>query len=186
MTQESPVFVILLFMIAIGVAMCWIVNISLARSPKFAGDPHGNQTGDGAPLFEKVELPLPTIEAYRERFAHGPIGLWDDTIDDYMGMGFAGISGKSSETLFRADGTGRFVSEDEEIRFVWRSIGDRIVEVRCLEHIPPLENYSAEELAEDRQWHRVEYDFMIPTYMQCPVIFDIVRKTQSRIPDESM
>lgn len=183
MTHESPVLVILLFMIAIGIAMYWIVNISSARSPQLMGDRNGNQTVGGTPLYEQVELPLPTVEAYRQRFANGPVGLWVDTIDDYMGMGFAGISGKSSETLFRDDGSGRFVSEYEEIRFAWRNIGDRVIEVQCLEHIPPLEGYTEEELAEDRQWHCVEYDFMIPSYLKCPVIFDLNEATQSRVLD---
>ena len=181
MTQAVPVLVIVLFMIAIGVAMRWIVIVSSAREPNLASDPEGHETGDGAPLYEEVELPLPTIEAYRERFAHGPVGLWVATIDDYMGMGFAGVSGKSSETLFRDDGTGRFVSEYEEIHFAWRCLGDRVIEVQCLEHIPPVEVYTDEELAEDRQWHRVEYDFMIPSYLKCPVIFDVAHDTSARI-----
>lgn len=183
MTQASPVLVIVLFMIAIGVAMRWIVILSSARPSKLATDPNGTATGDCAPLYEEVELPLLTIEAYRERFAHGPIGLWVDTIDDDMGMGFAGVSGKSSETLFRDDGTGRFVSEDEVIHFAWRCLGDRVIEVQCLEHIPPLEGYTEEELAEDRQWHRVEYDFMVPRYLKRPVIFDVGRETQTRVLD---
>ncbi len=183
MTQASPFLVIVLFMLGIGVAMRWIVIVSSARSSKLASDPAGNDVGDAEPLYEEVELPLPTIEAYRERFFHGPVGLWVDTIDDDMGTGFAGVSGKSSETLFRDDGTGRFVSEYEEIRFAWRSIGDRVIEVQCLEHIPPLEGYTDEELAEDRQWHRVEYDFMVPRYLKRPGIFDVGRETQTRVLD---
>lgn len=122
-------------------------------------------------------LPPPTIDEYRRKFCSAPIGTWTDCIDEQIGLGFSGVSGKFSETIFTDDGKGRWRCEDEEVVFDWQPVGERTIRVRCLEHIPPLEGWTDEELEEDRQWHHVEYDFMLPQYTRQPVIYDVEPKS---------
>lgn len=141
-----------------------------------------------------VELPRPSmirtdlraramIDEYRARYSLAPIGVWDDCVDKYFGIGFAGCTGHSSKAIFANDGSGQCIGEDETVHFVWKSVGDRVVEVRCVERIPPLENCTAEELEEDSQWHRVEYDFIVPTYLSTPVIYDVQDHNRAAILD---
>jgi hypothetical protein len=115
---------------------------------------------------------LAMIEEYRGRFSSAPIGTWVDCIDNFMGMGFSGVSGKFAQATFLEDGTGSTADEDERLLFEWKRVGDRIIDVRCIEHIPALEGWTEEELEEDRQWHRVEYDFVVPAAVNVPTIVD--------------
>src|SRR5690242_193989 len=79
---------------------------------------------------------LAMIEDYRKRFSSAPIGIWDDCIDEFIGMGFGGVSGKFSQSQIRQDGTGTSEDEDETIKFEWRPVRERVIEVRCIERIP--------------------------------------------------
>lgn len=129
---------------------------------------------------------LQIIEEFRRQFSNGPIRHWTDCIDAYMGDGFSGLTGHFAETIFTGDGRGRWVNEDETILFEWRSAGVRTLEIRCLEHIPPLEDCTEEELAEDKMWHCIEFDFVVPRYVGQPVIFDFDPAVAHMIQDGTL
>ena len=126
---------------------------------------------------------LAMIEEFRVRFSSAPIGVWDDCVDSYFGMGFAGVTGHSSRATFTQDGKGQCIGENETVHFIWQSVSDRVIDVRCVERIPPLENWTSEEIEEDQQWHRVEYDFVVPQYVNVPVIFDVEDRNRAKILD---
>ncbi|MDB5343043.1 MAG: hypothetical protein JWP89_1420 [Schlesneria sp.] len=121
---------------------------------------------------------LAMVGEYRRRFSSAPIGTWVDCIDNFIGMGFSGVSGKFSDSVFFEDGTGTTADADERILFEWRAVGDRVIELRCIEHIPALEGWTEQEYEEDRQWHRVEYDFVVPTEVNVPTIVDAEQLTK--------
>lgn len=123
------------------------------------------------------------IADHRQRFSSAPLGVWGDCIDEWMGFGFGGVSGKFSATTFTADGKGLWEGEYESIRFEWRTIGERVIEVRCMEHIPAPEGWTDEEMAEDQQWHRVAYDFVVPKLVGRPTIFDVDERDVTQILD---
>jgi len=168
----EPLLLILLSVLASGLFL-WCV-VALGAS---------NKTDDELraallTLCEEIRaqqpiLPPPTVDDYRRCFSAAPIGVWTDCIDEQIGLGFSGVSGKFSQTTFTDDGTGRWICEDEEIVFEWRTVGERTIEVRCVEHVPMVEGWTEEELEEDGRWHRLEYDFMIPDDVRQPVIYDV-------------
>lgn len=122
------------------------------------------------------------IADYRARFSAAPIGVWVDCIDEFMGIGFAGVSGKYCWTEIREDGTGTTADEAETIKFEWRPIRERVIEVRCIERIPAPEGWTEEEIAEDRQWEQVEYDFVVPELVHQPTITDVYRPREGDVP----
>jgi len=122
------------------------------------------------------------IEDYRNRFSSAPIGVWIDCIDDFVGIGFGGVSGKFSHTEVHQDGTGSSADEDETIKFEWRRVRERVIEVRCIDRIPAPDNWTAEEIAEDRQWQQVEYDFVVPELVNVPTITDVYRTDDANFP----
>lgn len=126
------------------------------------------------------------IEEYRARYSTAPIGIWIDCVDEYYGCGFGGLTGNCSKAIFKEDGTGQCSGKYETILFQWRTVGERVIEVRCFEHIPPLEGYTEDEIAEDQQWYRVEYDFVVPQYVNEPAIFDVTSHKSASILDGSI
>lgn len=121
------------------------------------------------------------IDEYRRRFSSGPVGVWVDCYDEFMGTGFRSFSGKKSEITFGADGTGRSLDEEETIVFEWRAVGDRVIEVRCVERIPAPQGWSDEEFTEDREWRRLEYDFLVLKEVDAPSIFEVGNENARQI-----
>jgi hypothetical protein len=124
---------------------------------------------------------LALIDEYRRRFSSAPIGMWVDCYDEFMGSGFGGVSGKFGETVFLADGTGRSADEYETTAFEWRPVSHRVIEVRCVERIPGANGGAVEKCGEHQPWQRVEYDFVVPRFVNVPTIFDATAGNAIRI-----
>src|SRR5690348_9471664 len=73
--------------------------------------------------FEQSSL----IAKYTEKFAAGPIGVWQTELDYRMGWGFSGLTTSLIQAVeFRANGTGRLTTNCGELstdEFLWRSRG---------------------------------------------------------------
>ena len=120
------------------------------------------------------------VEVYRRRFSSGPVGVWVDLFDEVMGIGFSGMTGHFDRTSFFADGTGKAESEYEIIAFEWRSIGNRVIEVRSVERSDIEGGQLGERTIEVEPWQRVEYDFVVPRCVNAPIIFDAAADTALR------
>ena len=123
------------------------------------------------------------LAEYRARFSASPVGVWVDSVDDYFGIGFGGCTGNTSRAVFTNDGNGQCSGRDETVIFVWKSVSDRVIDVRCVERIPPSEGYTYEELEEERQWNRIAYDFVVPKYANVPVIYEATDLTNRSLLD---
>jgi hypothetical protein len=144
-----------------------------------------NPAREIAPIKTDPES-LSLVDEYRRRFSSAPIGVWLDCYDELMGTGFGGVSGKFEETTFFPDGTGRANGEYEAITFQWRPVGDRVIEVRCVECVAAANGGTVEKCAEDQHWQRVEYDFIVPRFVNVPTIFDVTAGAANRIADGSI
>ena len=125
---------------------------------------------------------LAMIEDYRKRFSSALIGVWVDCIDQFIGIGFGGVSGKFSRTEVREDGTGCSADEEELVKFEWRRVRERVIEVRCVGRDPAPVGWTDEEIAEDREWQQVEYDFVVPELVNSPTITDVSRTDDANFP----
>jgi hypothetical protein len=148
-----------------------------ARCDRESSQHQGQTTMSESPIRTDARA-LAMVGEYRRRFSSAPIGTWVDCIDNFIGMGFSGVSGKFSDCIFFEDGTGTTADEDERILFEWRAVADRVIELRCIERIPGPEGWTEQEYEEDRQWHRVEYDFVVPTEVNVPTIVDAEQLTK--------
>lgn len=91
-----------------------------------------------------------TIEQYRERFRHGPVGSWTT----FLGAGWDACYGEQYE--FRADFTGHArafdtVDDEEPVReaeFTWKLIEDFTIETQPV----------GEKIC-DEDWGVIRYDF---------------------------
>lgn len=123
------------------------------------------------------------VDHYRTLFADGPVGEWTDCLDNLVGYGFKGVTGIYLHLDFREDGTGEFDAWRSVSTFVWRPVGERVIEVRLtdlFEHEDEGAGISPSLMTEEERanepWHRVEYDFVAVSFSDGPLLFDVLPK----------
>lgn len=144
----------------------------LARDQKYlkTDDYHGAQ--ENLPQDE-IRRAIPTVDEYRDKFKHGPVGKWHT----------AEIIPLGSAWEFRSDGTGTFIQYNglgaDEIPFAWRAAGDWKIEVKLDFSQLDAEREevafdSSTSIVED-DWDTIEYDFNVANvgYYETVVMFEV-------------